>query len=321
MKIKNLNFTHGLFLAPMAGVTDRAFRTLCVRYGAEGVFTEMISSRALCYNDKKTEKLAEIDPDEHPCFLQLFGNQPEIMAKAAVKALEFSPDAIDINMGCPAPKIVSCGDGSALMKKPELVYDIVKEVSQALSEFGIPVTVKIRSGFDETSINAVQIAEICQKAGADAITVHGRTRVQMYSGKADREIIKSVKKSVSIPVIANGDITDAKSALDMFEKTGCDGIMIGRGALGNPYIFEEIRCALEGKAYSPASGEKICEDIVRHISDLCALKGEYTGIREARKHVAWYLKGMPGAAAYRDQVNHTDSLEQITDLVRRAFNL
>ena len=190
-----------------------------------------------------------------------------------------------------------------------------------MSEFSIPVTVKIRSGFDETSINAVQIAEICQKAGADAITVHGRTRVQMYSGKADREIIKSVKKSVSIPVIANGDITDAKSALDMFEKTGCDGIMIGRGSLGNPYIFEEIRCALEGKAYSPAAGEKICEDIVRHISDLCALKGEYTGIREARKHVAWYLKGMPGAAAYRDQVNHTDSLEQITDLVRRAFNL
>ena len=314
MKIKNLNFTHGLFLAPMAGVTDRAFRTLCVRYGAEGVFTEMISSRALCYNDKKTEKLAEIDPDEHPCFLQLFGNRPEIMAKAAVKTLEFSPDAIDINMGCPAPKIVSCGDGSALMKKPELVYDIVKEVSQALSEFSIPVTVKIRSGFDETSINAVQIAEICQKAGADAITVHGRTRVQMYSGKADREIIKSVKKSVSIPVIANGDITDAKSALDMFEKTGCDGIMTGMRSLGNPYIFEEIRCAMEGLPYTPPTLSQRLETAMEHARGMVREKGERVGMSEARRHMAWYVHGVRGAAAARGRLMQVSTLEELAGI-------
>ena len=320
MKIGNIEFKHGIFLAPMAGVTDIPFRQMSVKYGAECVCTEMISSRALCYKDEKTALLAKINDNEHPCALQIFGNEPEIMAKAALLSLRFNPDIIDINMGCPAPKIAGNGDGSALMKKPELAYKIVKAVKEALSGKNIPLTVKIRSGFDKDHINAVEVANLCEKAGADAITVHARTREQMYSPPIDLDIIKAIKQSVSIPVIGNGDITDAASALKMIEYTGCDGIMVGRGALGNPYIFEEITCVLEGKDYVPPSNEVRLSDVISHMTSLIEYKGEYIGSREARKHISWYLKGIKGAAAFRDEVNRATSLKSILDIVNRAFS-
>ena len=319
MKIGKLEFKHGLFLAPMAGVTDIPFRKMCKKYGAEGLVTEMISSRALCYKDEKTSALAKIEPEEHPCLLQIFGNQPEIMAEAAVLALKFSPDGIDINMGCPAPKIAGNGDGSALMKNPALAAQIVKAVKTALEPYGLPLTVKIRSGFDKDHINAVEVAKACEDAGADAITVHARTREQMYAPPIDIEVIKAVKQSVSVPVIGNGDVVDGKSALHMLEYTGCDGIMVGRGALGNPYIFEEIICALEGKEYVRPAGEVLRQDIKEHMTMLIQSKGEYIGSREARKHIAWYLKGMPGAAAYRDEVNRAVSLRSVLEIVDKAF--
>lgn len=319
MKIGKLEFKQGLFLAPMAGVTDIPFRKMCKKYGAEGLVTEMISSRALCYKDEKTSALAKIEPDEHPCFLQIFGNQPEIMAEAAVLALKFSADGIDINMGCPAPKIAGNGDGSALMKNPALAAQIVKAVKTALEPYGVPLTVKIRSGFDKDHINAVEVAKACEDAGAEAITVHARTREQMYAPPIDIEVIKAVKQSVSVPVIGNGDVVDGKSALHMLEYTGCDGIMVGRGALGNPYIFEEIICALEGKEYVKPSGKTLSDDIKEHMTMLIQSKGEYIGSREARKHIAWYLKGMPGAAAYRDEVNRAVSLRSVLEIVDKAF--
>ncbi|MCR5352868.1 MAG: tRNA dihydrouridine synthase DusB [Clostridiales bacterium] len=320
MKIGKIELKHGLFLAPMAGVSDAAFRRMCKKYGAEMVCTEMISSRALCYNDKKTKELAVISEDERPCALQIFGNDPEIMAKSALIALEFSPDAIDINMGCPAPKIAGNGDGSALMRKPALAYEIVKCVKEALEGKDVPLTVKIRSGWDEKSKNAPEIASLCEKAGADAITVHGRTKDRMYAPPADLDIIREVKKSVGIPVIANGNINDAKSALEMFEYTDCDGIMIGRAALGNPYIFKEITCALENKEYKKPSRQTVKADIKEHITALVELKGEFVGAREARKHVAWYLKGMPGAPVFRNEVNAATSLKEIKTIIDKAFN-
>lgn len=315
MKIANLYFPHGLFLAPMAGVTDAPFRALCKRYGAEGVVTEMVSSRALCYHDKKTEQLAVMPPEERPTFLQIFGNDPRCMAEAALLALRFSPDGVDINAGCPAPKIVKSGDGSALLCHPERLYEVVKAVKEALAPHGIPVTVKMRIGFDATCKNAVTVATLCEKAGADALTVHGRTREQMYAPPVDCESIRAVKQSVGIPVIANGDVTDAQSALSLLDTTGCDGVMVGRGALGNPYIFREIRCAMDGVPYVRPDRAQVLEDMLAHIRALCALKGEYTGIREARKHAGWYLKGMPGAAALRDRINRTETAEQFFALI------
>ncbi len=321
MKISHIHIPHGLFLAPMAGITDIPMRAICKTYGADVVCTEMISSRALCYKDKKTALLAEIRENERPCFLQLFGNEPDVMAEAALLCLPFSPDGIDINMGCPAPKIVGNGDGSALMKNPMLCHDIVKAVKTALLPYNIPVTVKIRSGFDASHKNAVEVAQLCEKAGADAITIHGRTREQMYAPPADLNAIRAVKRAVTIPVIGNGDIVDARSALHMLEYTGCDGIMIGRGATGNPYIFSEIRAALDGKIYTPPSKEQVCADAMAHITELCEYKGMYTGIREARKHVAWYFKGVPGAASFRDAVNRTSSLDEILALIKTAFGV
>ena len=322
MKIAQLEFPHGLFLAPMAGVTDVPFRALCKKYGAEGVVTEMVSSRALCYHDKKTAELAVITETERPCFLQIFGSDASCMAEAARLALAFAPDGIDINAGCPAPKIVKSGDGSALMRTPEKLYDIVKAVKEATAPFGIPVTVKFRAGFDAEHINAVQVAKLCEKAGADAVTIHGRTREQMYAPPVDRAVIRTVKQSVGIPVLANGDITDAESALSMLAETGCDGLMIGRGALGNPYIFAEILAALEHKPYTKPDGAQLYDDIRTHIAALCRLKGEYTGIRESRKHAAWYLKGMPGAASSRDKINRSENLEEILTIIKNVcFNL
>ena len=322
MKIAQLEFPHGLLLAPMAGVTDVPFRALCKKYGAEGVVTEMVSSRALCYHDKKTAELAVITETERPCFLQIFGSDASCMAEAARLALAFAPDGIDINAGSPAPKIVKSGDGSALMRTPEKLYDIVKAVKEATAPFGIPVTVKFRAGFDAEHINAVQVAKLCEKAGADAVTIHGRTREQMYAPPVDRAVIRAVKQSVGIPVLANGDITDAESALSMLAETSCDGLMIGRGALGNPYIFADILAALEHKHYTKPDGAQLYDDIRTHIAALCRLKGEYTGIRESRKHAAWYLKGMPGAAASRDKINRSENLEEIITVIKNiCFNL
>ena len=321
MKIGNIQIPYGLFAAPMAGVTDRAFRYMCTKYGAKVTFTEMISAKALCFNDKKTQKLAHIYEQDRPCALQLFGSEPEILSKGASLSLEyFKPDFIDINMGCPAPKIVNNGEGSSLMKKPSLAYEIVKAVVESVGN-KIPVTVKMRSGFDKNSINAPEIASLCQRAGASAVFIHGRTRKQMYTPPVDLDVIKAVKQSVSIPVIANGDIKSAKDALSMLEYTGCDGIMIGRASLGNPYIFDEVLCALTGKSYSPPSPLQIKNDVIEHMNLLISDKGEYIGVREARKHIAWYIKGRPGAANLRNQVNLAETKEEIMDLIEKAFTI
>lgn len=318
MKIGNTEIKNGLFLAPMAGVTDKAFRHMCIKYGAQFVVTEMVSAKAICYGDKKTGKLAEIPQDQRPSALQLFGSDPEIMKKAAKLVREkYNPNVIDINMGCPAPKIVNNGEGSALMKKPSLVYDIVSATKEGAGD--VPVTVKIRSGFDENSINAVEIARMCEKGGAAAVFVHGRTRKQMYMPPVNLDVIKEVKESVKVPVVGNGDIQSPEDAKKMYEITGCDGIMIGRGALGNPYIFERILCDIKGEDYKEKSASQIKADILEHISMLCEDKGEFIGVCEARKHVAWYIKGMPGAANFRNMVNTAKTKDEVFKVVERAF--
>lgn len=320
MKIGNLEIKHGLFLAPMAGVTDRAFRFMCKKYGVGGETTEMVSAKAICYGDKKTGRLAQIHPEDRPCGLQLFGSEPHILAKAARIVLDsYKPDFIDLNMGCPAPKIVNNGEGSALMKKPQLCYDIVSAIKQEIAD-EVPLTVKIRSGFDSEHINAVEVASLCEKAGADGIFVHARTREQMYMPPCDYSVIKAVKSAVSIPVIGNGDITCGKDAVKVRELTGCDGVMVGRAAQGNPYVFAEIASFFEGGQYVPVSKEVKKADIKQHICLLTEDKGEYVGIREARKHVAWYIKGLPGSASMRNRVNMAESLEEMLLLIDEAFD-
>ena len=322
MKIGNLEIKNGVFLAPMAGVTDRAFRYMCKKYGVGGETTEMVSAKAICYNDKKTGRLAEIYPEDRHSGLQLFGSEPEIMAKAAKSVLlAYKPDFIDINMGCPAPKIVNNGEGSALMKKPSLCRDIVYAMKQVIGN-DVPLTVKIRSGFDKTCINAVEVACLCKEAGADAVFVHARTREQMYQPPVDYTVIRDVKKAVGdTPVIGNGDITSGSEAVKVMEYTGCDGVMIGRAAQGNPYVFDEINCFLEGKAYTPVSLQTKRADIKQHIRLLIEDKGEYIGIREARKHVAWYIKGLSGAASMRNRVNLAESEGEMFLLIDEIFEV
>ena len=320
MKIGNVEIKNGVFLAPMAGVTDRAFRFMCKKYGAGGETTEMVSAKAICYGDKKTGKLAEIHEEDRPCGLQLFGSEPDILARAAKSVLEaYSPDFIDINMGCPAPKIVNNGEGSALMKKPSLCCDIVSAVKKEIKD-KVPLTVKIRSGFDKEHINAVEVALLCEKAGADAIFVHGRTREQMYMPPVDYSVIRDVKSAVKVPVIGNGDITSGLDAVKVREYTGCDGVMIGRAAQGNPYVFAEIASYLKGEVYTPVSKEVKKADVKQHISLLIEDKGEYVGVREARKHVAWYIKGLAGSASMRNRVNMAESLEEMLSLIDEAFS-
>ena len=319
MKIKNIEFGTGIFLAPMAGVADRAFRHMCKKYGADGVVTEMISSKATVFEDKKTKELARIDDFERPCALQLFGSEPETMARAASLCMEFSPDIIDINMGCPVHKVVSSGDGSALMKNPALAYEIMKAVVDAVGE-KIPVTVKIRRGFDKDHINAVEIALLAQKAGVDAVFVHARTREQMYAPPCEYSTIKDVKEAVSIPVIGNGDIYCAQDAARMISETGCDGVMIGRGALGNPYLFAQVKHYLKtGETLAFQSAKDRLEDIKEHMSLLVADKGEAVAAAECRKHLAWYIKGVRGAAALRDEINRTEDVEKTIRLIEKAF--
>lgn len=311
MKIKDLEFNHIAFLAPMAGIADLAFRELCVQYGAAYTVSEMVSSKGLTMGDKKSAQLLTLGNDR-PAGTQIFGDDPEIMAKAAVKCLDFNPDIIDINMGCPAPKIAMNGGGASLMKKPELAYEITKAVVQAVD---IPVTVKIRKGWDEESVNAVEMAELAEKAGASAVAVHGRTRQQMYSGSVDFDIIAQVKKAVGIPVIANGDIKDEQSAAIMLEKTNADAIMIGRGALGNPWVFSKINAYLdECRVLPEPSVTQKMAVMLKHIQKIIEYKGEYTAMREARHHAAYYTKGMRGGAKLRAEIGKLERFEQLQEL-------
>ncbi len=313
MQIKNIKFDRGIFLAPMAGVTDYSMRMLCHRMGAQMSVTEMLSAKALHYGDEKTEDLAKFDSLTSPCSIQIFGHEPEIMAEAAAMLEKrFEPHMIDINMGCPVKKIVSNGEGSALMKDPALAEEIVKAVRSAIS---IPLSVKIRAGWDEKSKNAVTLACRLEKAGADMICVHGRTKSQMYNPGVDLDIIKDVKNAVSVPVLGNGDIYTAADAVRMMEYTGCDGIMVARGAYGNPWIFREITSALEGKEYTAPSVAERIGVAKEHLTMLIEDKGEYTGIREARKHLAWYLKGMRSATTARVDINHSESADEVIDIL------
>lgn len=311
MKIGDLEFTNIAFLAPMAGIADRAFRELCTQFGAAYTVTEMVSSKGLTMGDKKSGELLTMG-SERPCGAQIFGDDPEIMAQAAVKCLEYKPNILDINMGCPAPKVAMNGGGASLMKKPQLAYEITKAVVEAVE---IPVTVKIRKGWDDDNINAVEMALLAQKAGASAVAVHGRTRQQMYSGKVDYDIIAEVKNALDIPVIANGDITDEQTAAIMLEKTNADAIMIGRGALGNPWVFSRINAYLSECRVlpEPSTIEKM-NVMLKHIQKIIEYKGEYTAMREARHHAAYYTKGMRGGAKLRAEISKYEHFEQLQEL-------
>ena len=317
MKIGNLEIKGYACLAPMAGVADRAFRELCMSYGAAYVISEMVSSKGLTMQDKKSKELLFLSDAERPAGAQIFGDDPEIMANAALKAMEVSPDFIDINMGCPAPKIAGNGGGSALLKNPELIGKIVKKVVEVSP---VPVTAKIRIGWDKNSINAVEIAKIIEAAGADAITVHGRTKDQMYAPPVSLDEIANVKKAVSIPVIGNGDIVDGKSAKLMLDMTGCDFLMVGRGALGNPWIFQCINAYLNKEAdFTEPTLEEKMDVMLRHIGTLCEYKGVRIGMREARKHAAWYIKGIRGAAAFRQEIGQLSTMDELKALAERVI--
>lgn len=312
MKIKDVEFENNVFLAPMAGIADRAFRELCINYGAGYTVSEMVSSKGLTMGDKKSGELLTLGEIENPAGVQIFGDNPEIMAQAAKMCIKYHPNIIDINMGCPAPKIAMNGGGASLMKNPLLAGEIIKAVSKAVD---IPVTVKIRKGWDDENITAVELAKIAEKNGAAAITVHGRTRMQMYSGKVDYDIIAKVKKAVDIPVIANGDIVDEQSAAIMFEKTNCDAIMIGRGALGNPWIFRRINAYLnECRVLPDVSINEKMVVMLKHIQKIIEYKGEYTAMREARHHAAYYTKGIRGGAALRKEISTFEHFEQLEEL-------
>ena len=307
-------------LAPMAGVSDRAYRELCVRFGAAYCVSEMVSSKALSFNSKKSEELMEISDLERPCGIQIFGDDPKCMADAAKHALENKPDIIDINMGCPAPKISSNGSGSALMKNPRLCGEIVKAVTAVTD---IPVTVKIRKGWDDDSVNAVEVAKICESAGAAAITVHGRTRQQYYKPPVDYDIIKAVRESVSVPVIANGDIDSAEKAKEVMDITGCDLVMIGRATLGNPWIFSQINAYLENpnvKIHTPDLEERLGV-MIEHIGKMVEYKGEHMAMLQARKLVVGYFKGMTGAAALRNEAGKIKTLDDLYELRQKALSL
>ena len=314
LKIGDVSLKNNLILAPMAGVTDLPFRLLCKEQGAGLLCMEMVSAKAIYFNNKNTEELLNIDDREPPVSLQLFGSDPDIISEMA-KKIENRPFSIlDINMGCPVPKVAGNGEGSALMKNPKLVEEIVSKTAKSIKK---PVTVKIRKGFDDEHINAVEIARIAEAAGAAAVAVHGRTREQYYSGKADWDIIRQVKEAVKIPVIGNGDVTSPEAARQLMETTGCDGIMIGRGAQGNPWIFRQILYWMETGEEEPKPDlEEVKAMILRHAKMLVEYKGAYTGIREMRKHVAWYTAGYPNSAKLRARVNEIESLEALEHLIQ-----
>ena len=318
MKIANIPIAGRAALAPMAGVTDAAYRRLCAQFGAAYTVTEMVSAKAIQYNYEKTAQLADTSRDQHPVFLQLFGSDPFDFGLAAKKAEAFRPDGIDINMGCPVPKVAGNGCGSALMKDPQRCGEIVAAVKAAVP---VSVTAKMRLGWDQEHKNVVEVARICQQAGADAVCVHGRTRDQMYAGKADWQAIRQVKEALSIPVIANGDVTDAFSAAKLLEETGCDLVMVGRGALGNPWVFRQINAYLSQEFRlipPPGLAERVLV-IRRHIGLLCQYKGEARGMREARKHVGWYLHGIRGAAEFRRRAGELTPLADLDRLLADVY--
>jgi nifR3 family TIM-barrel protein len=313
LQIGNVTVKGNLVLGPMAGVTDLPFRLLCKELGADYIYTEMVSAKAIIYNNKNTEALMEVREEERPVALQLFGSDPQIMAEASRRIEHRNFDVLDINMGCPVPKVVNNGEGSALMKTPELAGEIIHQVTRAIKK---PVTVKIRRGFGKEEETAVEMAKIAEQNGAAAVAVHGRTREQYYSGKADWEIIRKVKEAVSIPVIGNGDIFLPKDAKSMMEQTGCDGIMLARGARGNPWIFRQIKAYLDdGTIIEKPSVDELIDSMLRHANLQLTLKGEFTGIREMRKHVAWYTTGYPKSSKLRNRVNEIENMESLVTLL------
>ena len=317
LKIGNVTLDNNVILAPMAGVSDLPFRLLCRELGAGLVCMEMVSAKAIYYNNKNTDSLMEIHPEEKPVSLQLFGSDPQIISEMAKRIEERPFSILDINMGCPVPKVVNNGEGSALMKNPKLVEAILSSLVKAVNK---PVTVKIRKGFDETHANAVEIAKIAESCGVAAVAVHGRTREQYYSGKADWEMIARVKEAVSIPVIGNGDVDSPRAAKALLEQTGCDGVMIGRAAQGNPWIFREVVSYLNtGEIPAPPTNAEKRELILRHAALQLQYKGEYTGVREMRKHLSWYTVGMPNSARFRQAINSMESMDELVESVETIF--
>lgn len=318
LAIGNVILNNRVALAPMAGVTDLPFRLLCREYGAGLVCTEMVSAKAVYYGNRNTEELLRIHPQEGPVSLQLFGSDPRLMGEMAARIEERPFDILDINMGCPVPKVVKNGEGSALMRDERLAAQIVRQVARSVKK---PVTVKIRKGFDDGHVNAVELARRLEEAGAAAVAVHGRTREQYYSGKADWDIIARVREAVSIPVFGNGDVTGPLTARALLEHTGCAGVMVGRAARGNPFLFRQIAGYLEtGEAPDRPEAEEIKETILRHASLLLEYKGEYTAVREMRRHISWYTAGWPHSARLRQRINSMETMEELTDSVERLFD-
>ncbi|WP_303836589.1 tRNA dihydrouridine synthase DusB [Ruminococcus flavefaciens] len=321
IKIGSVAMPRTAALAPMAGVADRAYRLMCKKYGAAYVVSEMVSAKGICYSDRKTAELCTVTDEERPMAVQLFGSEPDFMAEAVKIVLEYSPDIIDINMGCPVPKVVGTGAGSALMKDIRLAADITEAAVKAAGE--TPVTVKIRSGWNSESINAPEMAKALEAAGASAIAVHGRTRDMFYSGESDSSVIRAVKEAVSVPVIGNGDITDADSCVKMYEETGCDLVMIGRGSYGNPFIFREIEAKLRGEAYEPPALETKMQVMLEHIRLILELseKCEELAMHEARKHAAWYMNGCYGSAKFRGRCYQLSSYAEAEALAEEFIEL
>lgn len=309
MKIGNVQLNNKVFLSPMAGVTDLPFRLICKEKGCGMLYTEMINAKALCYDDENTKKMLKIEDEERPIAVQIFGSEPEFMGKAAAIMNEYPNEILDINMGCPAPKVIKNGDGSALMRNPKLASEVLSSVVKNSKK---PVTLKIRKGWDDDSVNAVEIAKIAEQCGISALAIHGRTREQFYSGKADWDIIEQIKQTINIPVIGNGDVFEVEDAVNMLEKTKCDAIMIGRGAQGNPWIFKRINHYMEtGEILPEPTLEERITTAIKHMNLAVAEHGEYVAVREMRKHIGWYLKGLKNSAKYRDQINKITDYKEV----------